>query len=401
VNGLSDDALIVGGGLIGCALAAELAGRGRRVTLLERGEPGGEASGAAAGMLSPQADARCASDFFDLAVESRGLYAGWVRTLFDETGLDVGYRRGGLLQCVFGGAHEDAEGAGEGALFDAYSWQLRAGLAVEDLRPPALASELDGRLSRDVRRAVFFPDEAAVDPPALVRAAWLSAQARGVRLRTGVCAQRFRIRNGVCVGVETDAGDFTAAATVDCAGAWAAFDPSGRLSIPVHPVRGQMVKLRLEGPPLRTMVCSEEVYCVPRAEGTLVVGSTVELVGFHKAVTAEAVGRLIGGAVGLLPELKSAQFVSAWSGLRPGTPDGLPILGESGVPGLFLATGHFRNGILLAPVTAKVMADLLTSGRPRDLSAFSLARFSESLEPAPRGGSDGLSGFRLESKQER
>ena len=392
MNGLSDDALIVGGGLIGCALAAELAARGRRVTLLERGEAGGEASGAAAGMLSPQVDARSASDFFDLALESRGLHAGWARALFDETGIDVGYRRGGLLQCVLGGprGEVEAEGAEGEALFDSYAWQRRAGLAVEDRPAAALGSELDGRLSRDVRRAVFFPDEAAVDPPALVRAAWLSAQARGVRLRTGVCAQRFRFRNGACVGVETDAGDFTAAATVDCAGAWAAFDPSGRLSIPVHPVRGQMVKLRLEGPPLRTMVCSDEVYCVPRAEGTVLVGSTVELVGFHKAVTAEAVERLIGGAVALLPELKSAQFVSAWSGLRPGTPDGLPIPGESGIPGLFLAAGHFRNGILLAPVTARVMADLLTSGRPRDLSAFALARFSESLAPAPRGGSDGF-----------
>ena len=193
------------------------------------------------------------------------------------------------------------------------------------------------------------------------------------------------------MGVETDAGDFSAKAAVDCAGAWASLDSGTPVPIPVHPVRGQMVKLGLEGPPLRTMVCSDEVYCVPRAEGTVLVGSTVEHVGFHKAVTAEAVERLIGGAIALLPELKSAQFVSAWSGLRPGTPDGLPILGESGVPGLFLATGHFRNGILLAPVTARVMADLLSSGRSRDLSAFSLARFSESLAPAPPGGSDGFS----------
>ncbi len=381
------DALIVGGGLIGCALASELAARGQRVTLLERGEPGGEASGAAAGMLSPQAEARFPSEFFDLALESRGLYAAWASALFEETGVDVGYRRGGLLRCVLGGPHGYAEGDD---LFASYAWQRRAGLAVEDRPPSALASDLDGRLSRDVRQAVFFPDEAAVDPPALVRAAWLSAQRRGVRLHTGVCAQRFRIENGRCVGVETDSGDFTAAATVDCAGAWAAFDPSGRVAIPVHPVRGQMVKLRLEGPPLRTMVCSDEVYAVPRPEGTVLVGSTVELVGFRRAVTAEAVERLISGAIALLPELRSAQFVSAWSGLRPGTPDGLPVLGESGVPGLFLATGHFRNGILLAPVTAKAMADLLTHRRTRDLSTFSVARFSESLAPAAPGRPDVL-----------
>jgi glycine oxidase len=391
VNGPSDDTLIVGGGLIGCALASELAARGQRVTLLERGEPGGEASGAAAGMLSPQAEARSASEFFDLALESRGLYPAWASALFEETGVDVGYRRGGLLRCVFGGPGLEGAGTEGEDLYASYAWQRRAGLAVEDRPPSALAPELAGRLSRDVRRAVFFPDEAAVDPPALVRAAWLSAQRRGVRLRTGVCAQRFRVQKGLCVGVETDAGDFTAGATVDCAGAWAAFDPSGRVAIPVHPVRGQMVKLRLEGPPLRTMVCSDEVYAVPRPEGTVLVGSTVELVGFHKAVTAEAVERLIAGAIALLPELRSAQFVSAWSGLRPGTPDGLPMLGESGLPGLFLATGHFRNGILLAPVTAKVMADLLTNGRPRDLSTFSVGRFTESLAAVDLDGPDALS----------
>ncbi|HEY2796783.1 MAG TPA: glycine oxidase ThiO [Thermoanaerobaculia bacterium] len=394
MKGSSDDTLIVGGGVIGCALAAELAARGQRVTLLERGEPGGEASGAAAGMLSPQVEAHSASEFFDLALESRGRYPAWASALFEETGLDVGYRRGGLLRCAFGDSHGDAEGADRDesrTLFASYAWQRRAGLAVEEHPPTTLAVELGGRLSPEVRQAVFFPDEASVDPPALVRAAWLSAQRRGARLLTGVCAQRFRFQKGVCVGVETDAGDFSAAATVDCAGAWAAFDPSGRVSVPVHPVRGQMVRLRLEGPPLRTMVCSDEVYCVPRPEGTVLVGSTVELVGFRKAVTAEALERLIGGAVALLPELRSAQFVSAWAGLRPGTPDGLPMLGESGIPGLFLATGHFRNGILLAPVTAWVMAELLTNGHTRDLSAFSVARFSESLAAAPSGRTDGNS----------
>lgn len=382
----ADDTLIVGGGLIGCALAAELAARGRRVTVLERGEPGGEASGAAAGMLSPQAEAHAPSAFFAFSLESRNLYPAWAETLREETGLDVGYRRCGLLRCVFGGPEAE-----DGALLASYAWQRRAGLAVEDRAPWALASELDGRLSREVRRAVFFPDEATVDPPILVRAAWLSAQRRGVRVRTGVSVRRFRIEGGVCVGVETDGGDFAASQTVDAAGAWAALDPSVRVSIPVHPVRGQMVRLRVEGPPLRTMVCSDEVYAVPRPDGTVLVGSTVELVGFHKAVTVEAVHRLIAGAVSLVPPLKSAQFVSAWSGLRPGTPDGLPILGASGVPGLFLAAGHFRNGILLAPVTAMAMAELLTGPTARDLSTFSVGRFTESLAAVDPEGPGALS----------
>jgi glycine oxidase len=369
VTSRPDDTLIVGGGLIGCALAAELALRGQRVTVLERGEPGGEASGAAAGMLTPQAEAREDSPFFAFALESRELYPAWSEVLRAETDLDVGFRRCGLLRCAF------AE-AGAAPFLDAYRWQTRAGLRVDARPPEALAAGLGGRLSGELRDAVFFPDEAAVDPPLLTRAAWLSAERRGVRVRTGVTARGFRIEGGVCRGVETDDGVFRAGMIVDAAGAWAAFDSSGRVSIPVHPVRGQIVRLRLEGHPLRTMVCSDEVYLVPRADGTVLLGSTVELAGFHKAVTAEAVERLIGAAIALMPALKDAPFLSAWSGLRPGTPDGLPLLGDSGVPGLVLATGHFRNGILLAPLTAMVMADLLTSGPSRDLSAFSVARFS-------------------------
>ena len=380
----TDDAVIVGGGLIGLALAAELAGRGVRVTVLERGEPGGEASGAAAGMLTPQAEARTDSPFFALALESRNLYPSWVDTLREETGLDVGFRRWGLLRCVF-------EESAAATLYDSYRWQAEAGLRVEERPPAALAAQVGEALSARVRAGVFFPDEGAVDPPALVRAVRLCTERRGVRLRRGVSAHGFLLEGGACRGVDTDDGIYRAAAVVDAAGAWAALDRSGRVSIPVHPVRGQIVALRPEGPPLRTMVCSEEVYLVPRPDGSVLLGSTLELAGFHKAVTAEAVERLIAAAIALVPSLKSAQFLSAWSGLRPGTPDGLPLLGESGVPGLVLAAGHFRNGILLAPITALAIADLLTGGPRRDLSAFSIARFCESRSSAWVEESDGVS----------
>ena len=375
MTGGRNDTVIVGGGVIGCSLAAELAARGQRVTLIERGEPGGEASGAAAGMLSPQAEAHEPNPLFDFALKSRDLYPGWVESLRQETGMDVGYRRTGLLRCVF----DEPE---EATLFASYRWQAELGLAVEDRPRATLSAELDGRLSPDVRRAVYFPEEAVVDPPALARAAWLSAQRRGVRVSSGTCVQRFVIENGVCRGVETDAGSVGGESVVDAAGAWAAFDPSVAFPIPVHPVRGQIVELQIEGKPLETPVRSDAVYLVPRPNGTVLLGSTIELVGFRKAVTAEAVERLIGAAVRLVPALRSARFVSAWSGLRPGTPDGLPVLGESPVPGLFFATGHFRSGILLAPVTAKIVADVLTGSNTRDLSAFSIERFSRSLSSA-------------------
>jgi glycine oxidase len=371
VTARRDDTVIVGGGVIGCALAAELAARGQRVTVVERGVPGDEASGAAAGMLSPQAEAHEASLLFDLGLESRGLYAGWVEDLRAETGIDVGYRRMGLLRCVFGGSDEEG-------LFSSYLWQTELGLPVEDRPRASLSAELSGRLSPEVRRAVFFPQEAAVEPRSLVRAVWLSAQRRGVRVLTGTTVQRFRVEGGVCRGVETDAGPLEAEAVVDAAGAWAAFDQGATFPIPVYPVRGQIVQLRVEDAPLQTQVCSDEAYLVPRPDGELLVGSTVELVGFRKAVTAEAVERLLAAAVRLVPALRSARFVSAWSGLRPGTPDGLPLLGDSPLPGLFFATGHYRNGILLAPLTARLVADVLTGPAARDLSAFSVSRFSRS-----------------------
>jgi len=301
-------------------------------------------------MLAPQAEANEPDSFFRFALESRNMFPAWADALMRETGIDVGYRKIGLLRCAFGNREDESRDASD-------RWQIRAGLPLERRDREALGRQLSGRLSPEVQSAVFFPEEAAVDPRALTRAVWRSAQSRGARVRTGTGVRAFRIRDGVCRGVETDAGPIEADATVDAAGAWAAFDRGVPLSIPVEPVRGQIVHLRVEGAPLETLVCSDDVYLVPRPDGTVLLGSTTERVGFRKAVTAEAVERLIAAAVRLVPSLAAAQFVSAWSGLRPGTPDARPILGDSPVPGLFFATGHFRNGILLAPATARARAE--------------------------------------------
>jgi glycine oxidase len=369
------DVLVVGGGVIGCALAAELAARGRDVIVLERAEPGAEASGAAAGMLAPQSEARSRDAFFDLALESRGLYASWARGLEQETGVDVGYRRTGLLHCDFG----DASGQG---LATQIAWQRAAGLDVAALRSQEIPAEIAGRLSSEVSGAAYFPEECVVDPRRLTRAAWLLAERRGVRVRTGVEVLGFRVEAGACRAVETRDGAILANAVVDAAGAWAKFESSLPLSVPVEPVRGQIVELRLRERPLPTILSCDDVYVVPRADGTVLLGSTVEHVGFRKEVTAGAVERLIAAATRLMPEIAGARFVTAWSGLRPATPDGLPILGPCRVPGLFFAAGHFRNGILLAPVTALAVADAVTGSGRRDLSAFSIERFTEVLRLA-------------------
>lgn len=362
------DVVIVGGGVIGCALAVELAARGLEVTVVERGQPGEEASGAAAGMLTPQADGTAPSPFFDLALESRNLYPEWARDLYEETNLDVGYRRTGLLRCELGES-------GDERILASFLWQKKAGLPLERVLPETLAGELDGRLSPEVRGALFFPEEAMVDPRLLVRALWILAERRGVQFLTGTAALRFRVEEGVCRGVETEAGPIEAQNVVDAAGAWAPFDPTAPVTIPVKPVRGQIVSLAIRGKPLPVIVSSDEAYLAPRPDGTVLIGSTVEFVGYEKAVTGEAVARLLSAAFRLVPSLGAARFVAAWSGLRPGTPDGLPILGPCETPGLWFATGHFRNGVLLAPLTARLLAQLLTGSSVRDLSPFSIERF--------------------------
>lgn len=366
------DALIVGGGIIGCSLARELAGRGLSVAVIERGQPGVEASSAAAGLLAPQAEGVEPGPFFDLGLESRALHARWAQELVAETGIDVGYRRCGILRCSF---------ARDGRVTRTLGWQKRAGLAVEQ---PGSMFRTKAKISREIEEALFFPEDAIVDSALLTRALALSASRRGVTFLADTAATRFLIRGETCTGVETEKGALEAGRVVDAAGAWAAFDSTLGFEIPVEPLRGQIVELAPPDWELETVVQGDDVYLVPRGGGRVLAGATAERVGFRKEVTAGGMAGVLGAAIRLVPDLSGAQFVRAWAGLRPATPDGLPILGRSPVAGLFLAAGHFRSGILLAPVTALRMADLLTGGDGRGLEPFSVARFG----PAPSQGAN-------------
>lgn len=365
------DVLIVGGGVIGCSLARELAGRGLRVTVVERGNPGEEASLAAAGLLAPQSEAEAPGPLFDLALESRSLYPEWARGLESETGMEVGYRRFGVLRCSFGDPDDEL-------LLESLLWQVRAGLPLERLGAAEIGTRFGDRLSREVRSGLFFPEDGIVHNGWLMRALRRALDIRGTQVLEGSRALSFRIENGSCRGIETDAGPLEAGAVVDAAGAWAGFDSALPFTVPVEPVRGQIVELRPKDDPLPTVVQSREVYLVPRPDGTVLAGATIEHVGFQKDVTAEAVAALTRAALRLVPSLKDASFSRAWAGLRPGTPDGLPLLGPCEVPGLFFAAGHFRNGVLLAPATALLLADLVTGARSSAPLAFSPRRFGAS-----------------------
>ena len=384
--------LVVGAGAIGCALARELAGRGAAPPVLDRAAPGMEASHAAAGLIAPQAEGLPAGPLLDLAIASRELYPSWSRELAAETGIDVGWRRIGVLRCDLEGGMDFSRFRGDPAL------PLSASPSFEEAGPERISELTLGLASGAARRALWFPDDGILDPRRLTHALFASAANRGARFVSGAAARRFLVEGGRCRGVETDRGVFEADVVVDAAGAWAAFDPESA-PVPVRPVRGQIVDLRPGPPLLPVAIQSADAYLVPRPDGSLLVGSTEEEAGFEKRVTAEGVSGLLAAAARLVPSLSRATFAGAWAGLRPGSPDGAPILGPSGVAGLLLATGHFRNGILLAPITARLVADAALGALPPELAPFSVARFGPAPSPnGPIGHAGADPAFRLESR---
>jgi len=221
---------------------------------------------------------------------------------------------------------------------------------------------------RSQGHAAFFNQEDSVDPRLLMRAVLSAAVNRGVEIRGNAEVQDVRSRvNGV--EVATAAGVFAAGAIVNCRGAWS--------GAPVKPRKGQMLYVQPRKPLLQRVVHAPEVYIVPRGTGRILLGATVEDVGFDKTVSSSTIQDLLAGCVKYLPALASAPIIESWAGLRPGTPDDLPILGPTDVPRVFVASGHFRNGILLAPITAKIMADLVLGKAPsQDIGAFTASRFA-------------------------
>ncbi|MGH9443713.1 MAG: glycine oxidase ThiO [Thermoanaerobaculia bacterium] len=367
---MNADVVIHGAGIIGCAIAREVAAGGLSVVVVERNRPGEEASGAAAGLLTPQSHASSPGPLADLGRASLDLYPALARELAEETSIDVDLRMSGSVRIA---ADEDDERE----LAELFEWQDGAGWRLARLDAEGLARRTVGALHPRFRAGLEFSDEGSVDCRLLVRALWKSARARGARFRLGESVRALAFSGDRCTGVVTDAETIGARVVVDAAGPWAGLLGGLPVSIPVRPVRGQIVELVAEDVPFPFPVSWRDFYVVPRAGGRVLLGSTQEEAGFDKRVTAGAVALLIARAVEVLPRLRAARFSGAWAGLRPASPDSLPLLGESGVPGLLIATGHFRNGILLAPVTARALAALIL-GRdpPVSLEPFRVERFA-------------------------
>ena len=350
------DVAIVGGGIIGCAIAFFLAKAGVRPLVLERGQAGGEASSGAAGLLSAQVHTDEPGVLFDLKLASRALYQLLAAELLDRTEIDIEYRELGHLAPAL--TEEETE-----AIAKRVTWQAARGLPAATLTAKE-ARELEPGLTLDVRGAGWFPQDHHVNNTAVTQAFAGATIRLGGEVRTGCPVQDLIAEGERVVGVRAKDENILADTVVLCAGAWSGqFEKAVGTALPVFPAKGQIVVARKEAPVIRHVVYGAAGYVLPRATGEHLMGSTVEYVGFDKGVTLEGLTSIMEGLLHLVPSLGTAEMAASWGCLRPATPDGLPILGAvPSRPGLIIATGHFRNGILLAPITGKLIAELITQG---------------------------------------
>lgn len=362
------DVLVVGGGVVGAACARALACGGVSVTILDSGAEPGIATRASAGMLAPLAETSKEDPLLGLSVRARDLYRDLAPVLHDETGVDVGLWTDGVLKVAFTEAQESDARSG-------IAWQRQQGLNSEWLAPPDLATRCPW-IAPDVRGAVLAPEDGALEPLALLEALLVSAATHGARIVRGEQVDALVIADGRITGVRTVNGRRSAGAVIVAAGCW-----SGRLGalprpLSVEPVRGQMLAFPWpEGQPA-AIVYGGKGYVLKRGD-ELLAGSTMEHVGFDATVTAEGRAQIREKTGRIYPALLNLEPARSWAGLRPGTPDGHPIIGpDPEVEGLWYAVGHGRNGVLLAGLTGEIIASLYAGSPPEyDLTPMNPGRF--------------------------
>lgn len=371
------DVAIIGGGIIGASIAFELAAEKLDVILLDRQLPGREASWAAAGMLSPGPDSPDALPLVPLAKESMRLYPEFVAAVEALSGKSVAFARNGTIE-IFTEAGAESER-------DKMVAQHRAlGLAIEPVSIDA-ARKAEPSLGPAARAAAWLPQEATLDPRLLTEAVLAAAQSRGVQVQADSAVTSVLVEGNRCTGVVANGSSVMAKCVVVAAGCFSGgIDWLARYA-PTRPVRGQILALRPKTKILGRTLRSSNGYLAPRADGRIIAGSTLEDAGFEKYLTPSGIQKILAGVLELAPELADAQLIDAWAGLRPGTPDNLPILGPTDIRGLYMATGHYRNGILLAPATARLMGEwILDRTVSMNTEAFSPLRFSEGKIRSPK-----------------
>lgn len=361
------DVVVIGAGIVGCAVARSVARDGHSVVVLDPDPPGQRASWAAAGMLAPQAESDSADALFPLLLEARDRYPAFVREIEAETGIDVGYSDAGMMFVALNDAADDR-------LIERFRWQSEMGLPIERLGADEVQT-LEPAVTAEVIGGLRFQGDHAVDNRLLTRALYSSAEAAGARFRSeGVGSLSL---NGGNVRLHTFEGEkIEAGRIVIAAGSWSGGVEGLPRRLPVEPVHGELMSYFAPGL-LRHTIGVEGGYLVPRTDGRIIAGTTVSRIGFSSEATQAGAAVVKSLAERIIPQLASVPVTDHWAGLRPGTPDGFPILGQDPeFPALLYATGHYRNGILLAPITGEIIADLIARRAPTvDISDFRAERF--------------------------
>lgn len=363
------DAAIAGGGLIGASIALELARAGLRVGLFDRQEPGKEASWASAGILSPAPESPAMIALVPLGMASMALYPDFVALVEEISGQNVGYRAKGTLEVL------TSQNARE-ELSTIIALHHGLGLRAEPLSA-ADARELEPILREDVEAAVLRPAEASVDNRLLTQAVLASARKSGVEIVAGAAIDSIWSEGNICMGFVAGGEKISAKHTVIAAGCFSAQIQGVESYAPVRPAKGQMISLQCPEVKIERVLWGDEIYLVPRNDGRVLAGATVEYAGFDKTLTAGGQRKLLSAAINLIPSFERARVEETWAGLRPDSPDHLPILGPADLQGLVIATGHFRSGVLLTPITAKLVREWITFGSAStDWERFSPQRFT-------------------------
>lgn len=343
------DAVIAGGGLIGTSIALELADAGLKVGLFDAREPGREASWASGGMISPAPENPGMIPFVPMSLASVALYPEFIRRVENLTGMDVGYRKSGALDIILIGNAEE---------------ELSTVIALQHgvgLKAKALSAEqtrrMEPALTEALQASIFREDEASLDTRLFTDATLKAAEQKGVEIFARNGAKALWKSGNRCRGLILDEGQAEAKWTVIAAGCFSARIEGVAEYAPVSPAKGQMIALRSDSVEIERILWLEHKYLVPRSDGRIIAGSTIERTGFDHAVTAGGVQLILREAMKMVPGLETARIEETWAGLRPDSPDHLPIIGPTDVEGLLIATGHFRSGVLLAPVTARMIRE--------------------------------------------
>ncbi|WP_158737337.1 glycine oxidase ThiO [Alteribacillus sp. YIM 98480] len=369
------DVLIIGGGVNGCSIAYQMSKRGYQAAVLEKTRVGAEASSAAAGMLGAQVEIKENGPFFDFARKSRDMFSQLVPELEETSGVPVSYVRNGMLKV----AQTDTE---VNHLLDMLAFQKKAGERAE-WRDPNVISVQEPNIKGDIKGALYIPGDGQVKAKELTQAYARGANLLGADIYeftpvTGLLEEKGRVN-----GVTTPSGRFYAEHVVLAGGVSSDLIPTAKANIPsMIPVKGECVSVKPAKPVMTATIHASDFYLVPKPGGNIIIGATEQEGRMDKPVSARAVQELLSKAIRLVPDLQDAEWVEAWSGVRPQTIDGMPYLGAASIKGLWMAAGHYRNGILLSALTGEWMADLIegTADNEEWIRAFAPLRLKDGKE---------------------